>query len=131
MGKELEPFVVITNELAIVLEEWVDRHQSSHPRNIGKAFQGDTEIQSYGAMRFLADAMGARSDVRYTETKEYRLLVKIKNRVNKHTPLSTADTILAAMEETYHLFVDVRPIPNPKLSQETFERKRAEALVLT
>jgi hypothetical protein len=99
-----DPLVVDTTELAIILKEYLDRHDRRHPT----AFVKHRGVEHSG-INHLSDESGI-------STRAIRRILRCET---NFTTLDVTDSLLTAMEEVYRLHNgDLEVVPNPRLTPE-------------
>jgi hypothetical protein len=119
-----DPIVVLTNELAIVIERWIVEHRAEHgSQSHGKGKDGwqvgkriewmhdrpSEAMPETGAVPWLAEWSGVNE----------RAIRRILQRETEHTSLGLADMIIQAMERAdIWRNGELHTMPNPRWSQE-------------
>jgi hypothetical protein len=121
----LDPLVVLTEELALVMEEWLYKHNGRYPQmgNIKPNYHykdKDLVPNATSGYGYILNQMGKSAGYA-------RVLYRIKRRESKHTELRIADAILSAIEEVGALEDGrIEVIPNPLMSMERWLVWKAE-----
>jgi hypothetical protein len=107
--------VVLTDELASVVEEWLTQWEADRPRapfaGTLQTPHGKTMVSFYNGIPWLSDESGV----------PYRSIRRILGREGKYTTLGIADKLLTAIGWTHDLDTLVRVVPNPRYSQEQWQ----------
>ena len=114
-GGNIDALVVRTDELASVLQLWIDKHNGRFPATDPRSSTANfTSGYDYIISRF-------------PDTLYHRLLWRILNLEAKHTSLGIADEVLTAIDDAGALEDGrIEVIPNPRWNNETWLAWKAE-----
>ena len=108
-----DPLVVLTSELAAVLQRVVDTHEAEHPHSLGSEQRGiaDGGVFSVGPMGWISQESGI----------PVRTLHRILRCESKTTSLQLADQVLAGIGMNHVFDTEVHVIPNPHWNLERWQ----------
>jgi hypothetical protein len=133
-----DPLVVRTEDLARVIEEWIEKRVQRNRHVPGSEFllsgNGYGSEGWEGAVGRGGDEHWDRQVTLYHPVREIlektgmdaEQLRRIRKRVSKHTSFGTADRLLSAIERSDLLYSVVKVVPNPMWSREKWEGWRRE-----
>lgn len=118
--------VVLSSELAPILLKWKEQWEAERPQNSGlSGFVNGHRPRNYNSVNVgdIAESnrpMGAISWLVEKSGKTDRVIWRVLNQEYKTVTLELADALLQAIERPDVLGLEVKIIPNPSWTQETY-----------